>query len=178
MRDVDTPGKSESAVTRQNGAARPEHAEARSCAVCGTGVSGRAIERFGEVLCSAGHGEEFAKAVRAARIQAAAAALSAQEPSTESAPLPAPPEAPQRRGWKRYLKMAACCGAPLLALAFLAGGGGALLGAAGAALPFLAALACPVGMYFMMRAMTKREHTGEPHDTDMEKQSRGRGNER
>jgi hypothetical protein len=49
--------------------------------------------------------------------------------------------------------MAACCGAPLLALVLLAGGGGALLGAAGAALPLLLALACPLGMFFMMRAM-------------------------
>jgi len=45
-----------------------------------------------------------------------------------------------------------------LALVFLLGGGSAVLGAAGAFLPALALLACPLGMYFMMRAMTKMEH--------------------
>jgi hypothetical protein len=51
--------------------------------------------------------------------------------------------------------MGACVGAPLLALAFLAGGGGAVLGAAGALVPILAFLACPLAMYFMMRSMSK-----------------------
>ncbi|MCL6641015.1 MAG: DUF2933 domain-containing protein [Candidatus Rokubacteria bacterium] len=63
-------------------------------------------------------------------------------------------------GWKWYLKMAACCGAPLLALIVLAGGGGALLGAAGAVLPLLAFLACPLAMLFMMRGMMKSGHRG------------------
>ncbi|MGH7419574.1 MAG: DUF2933 domain-containing protein [Candidatus Rokuibacteriota bacterium] len=60
--------------------------------------------------------------------------------------------------------MGACCGLPLLALVFLAGGGGALLGAGAAVLPLLAVLACPLGMFFMMRAMQGHgkadSHTG------------------
>lgn len=72
---------------------------------------------------------------------------------------------PTQAKWslKRLLGLGACCAAPLLAGAVLAGGGGALLGAAGAALPFLAALACPLGMYFMMRSMSK---TGQENSDD------------
>jgi hypothetical protein len=29
-------------------------------------------------------------------------------------------------------------------------------------LPFLAALACPLGMYFMMRSMSKTDQSGNP----------------
>jgi hypothetical protein len=49
--------------------------------------------------------------------------------------------------------MGVCCGLPILAVVFLAGGGGALLGAGAAVLPVLAVLACPLGMFLMMRAM-------------------------
>lgn len=59
--------------------------------------------------------------------------------------------------WKRALKMAACCGLPWLGLVILAGGGGALLGTAGALLPLLLPLACPLGMFFMMRQMGKTQ---------------------
>jgi hypothetical protein len=119
------------------------------------------MERFGEVCCSDEHAEEFVEKVRAVRIQAAAA-LATQARETEAQQVETSVTgAPQRQGWKRYLKMGACCGAPLLALIFLAGGGGVVFGAAGAALPYLAALACPLGMYFMMRSMakmTEKEH--------------------
>lgn len=129
------------------------------CAFCGADASayGLAVERFGEVFCLDGHAEEFVKEVRAARVQAAA--LRAAEPATAEIERPEEPAAgaPKPRDWKHYLKMGACCGAPLLALVFLAGGGGAVLGAAGALLPLLALLACPLGMYFMMRGMKKTE---------------------
>jgi len=58
---------------------------------------------------------------------------------------------------------------PILVLVFLAGGGGALLGAAGALLPFLVALACPIGMYFMMRGMMKTGQQENPKDKGEEK---------
>jgi hypothetical protein len=67
-------------------------------------------------------------------------------------------------GWKQYLKLGFCCGAPLLALIVLAGGGGALLGAAGAVLPLLAFLACPLAMYFMMRGMSRGGQAGHRRD--------------
>jgi len=127
-------------------------------------VHGGAMERFGEAFCSEGHAEEFVQEVRAARIQAAA--LRTAEPATTETARPEQPaaRAPKQQGWKRYLKMGACCGLPLLALVFLAGGGGALLGAAGALLPLLAVFACPLGMYFMMRSMAKMEHKENPED--------------
>ena len=135
----------------ENGKPRDEARGARYCAFCGVaaGSDGAAPERFGEVFCSVGHAEEFVKGVRAARANAVAAAAVAAK----------------GRSWKQALKMAACCGAPMLALVVLAGGGGALLGAAGALLPLLAALACPLGMFFMMRAMSKG-HQQQPKDND------------
>ena len=59
------------------------------------------------------------------------------------------------QGWdpKRVLKMAVCCGLPILAVVLLAGGGGTLLGAGAAILPVLALLACPLAMLFMMWGM-------------------------
>lgn len=132
------------------GAAAPRH-----CAFCGNEtLPGLAVpERFGEVFCSEAHAEEFASGVRAARVQAAATADAVTLTKPEAGGQPAPAAKPGH--WKMALKMAACCGVPMLALVVLAGGGGALLGAAGAALPLLAALACPLGMFFMMRAMMK-----------------------
>ncbi len=119
----------------------------RYCAVCGQDATtgARRIERFGQLFCSEGHAEEFAGAVRVARIQAAAAA-------------------PTPRNWRSYLGKAICWGVPLLVVVFLLGGGGALLGAASAVLPVLAFLACPLGMYLMMRSMSKVGHGDDRGD--------------
>ena len=146
----------ELAVPRDGKGARAQKPAPRYCAVCGAdaNVYGLAVERFGEAFCSDGHAEEFVKEVRAARVQAAAsalaaspAALSAPEAPAESPQPPAPPgAAPKQQDWKHYLKMGACCAVPMLALVIVAGGGGALLGAAGAILPLLLGLACPIGM--------------------------------
>ena len=143
-------------TTPQNGAGAGDTKPGeRYCAFCGeaANVQGLATERFGEPFCSEGHAEEFVKAVRTARVQIAAASpgtteIARAESSAEDAPKPP--------SWKGLLKMGLCCGAPLLVLVVLAGGGGAVLGAAGALLPALAMLACPLGMYFMMRSMSKR----------------------
>ncbi|MBI3456647.1 MAG: DUF2933 domain-containing protein [Candidatus Rokubacteria bacterium] len=142
------------------GEAGPGH---RSCAVCGQGVdgSGPALVRFGEAVCSEAHADEFVRAVRAARIQAAAAAVPADAP--EAGGQGGGP-ATAVRDWKAVLGKALCWGAPLLALVLLLGGGPALLGAAGAALPVLVLLACPLGMYLMMRTMSGGGHRGEHGD--------------
>ncbi|MGH7385642.1 MAG: DUF2933 domain-containing protein [Candidatus Rokuibacteriota bacterium] len=118
------------------------------CAYCGSdldGASGLPM-RFGERFCSDGHADAFVLEARAARIESAAIA-----DRTDAASLGSQASS----GWnlKRALKMGVCCGLPLLALVFLVGGGGALLGAGSAVLPLLAILACPLGMFFMMRAM-------------------------
>ncbi len=141
--------------------------QARYCAFCGAEVGQEgAPERFGEIFCSGPHAEEFVKGVRATRAQIAVAGGGEVQRADGTTPEP-PTGAAKHWDLKMALKMAACCGAPLLALVVLAGGGGALLGAAGALLPLLALLACPLGMYFMMRGRsTAHQHQprGDDHD--------------
>jgi hypothetical protein len=113
------------------------------------------------------------KGVRAARIQTAApAAPPAAGDEVAQASDPARTR-PQTSRWNRYLKLAICFGAPLLAVLILAGGGGALLGTAGALLPVLALLACPLAMFVMMWAMARMGH--QQHRRPREGATRGPG---
>lgn len=59
-----------------------------------------------------------------------------------------------RPAW-RLLKLGVCCGAPLLVLLLLGAGAGAAV---------LALLACPLGMFFMLRGM--RDRGGGARDGD------------
>jgi hypothetical protein len=62
----------------------------------------------------------------------------------------------QGKGWlKGPFGMAICCGAPLLLIAAISFFGLSLGALASSALSLLAVLACPVGMFLMMRMMTK-----------------------
>jgi hypothetical protein len=62
----------------------------------------------------------------------------------------------QGSGWlKGSLGMAICCGAPLLLFAAIAFFGLSLGAIASGALSLVAVLACPVGMFLMMRMMMK-----------------------
>ena len=62
----------------------------------------------------------------------------------------------QGKGWlKGPFGMAICCGAPLLLIAAISFFGLPLGALASGALSPLAVLACPVGMFLMMRMMTK-----------------------
>jgi hypothetical protein len=152
-------------TTPKDGAGAPDAKLAeRYCALCGQQADpgAPAIDRFGEAFCSEAHAQEFVQAVRTARVQAAAAAVPATT-QVERADA-AEPEAARRSSWKGLVKMGLCCGLPILALVVLAGGGGALLGAASGLLPVLALLACPLGMYFMMRAMSKAGDQGNSKD--------------
>jgi multisubunit Na+/H+ antiporter MnhG subunit len=57
--------------------------------------------------------------------------------------------------------MGACCGGALLLLALIplvAGTGGAFAAVGSSLLTIAALLACPLGMYFMMRGMHRMEH--------------------
>jgi hypothetical protein len=167
------PGREKSATslrTSENGKPRAETPVARYCAFCGVAAAsdGAAPERFGEVFCSQGHADEFVQGVRAARAQAAAVAAVEAERARPGQDADSVAARPAQPNWKHLLKMAACCGAPLLALVVLAGGGGALLGAAGSLLPLLAFLACPLGMYFMMRGMSKGQQQ-PPKDKEQDK---------
>ena len=123
----------------------------RYCARCGRTVDPgeAAVDRFGEAFCSEAHAEEFVQAVRVARVQAVIKAETAvKRPGGPAAGVVS------QRDWKAVLGKVLCWGAPLFVVAFvLVRGTGAVLGVGGAVLPFLAALACPLGMYFMMRGM-------------------------
>ena len=62
----------------------------------------------------------------------------------------------QGKGWlKGTLGMAICCGAPLLLVAAISFFGLSLGATASGALGLAVVLACPVGMFLMMRAMMK-----------------------
>ena len=65
----------------------------------------------------------------------------------------------QGKDWlKGGLTMALCCAAPLLLVAAIAFFGFSLGAIASGALSFVALLACPVGMFLMMRLMIKDKH--------------------
>ena len=123
------------------------------CGYCGRPITEAiaASQRFGEHFCSEKHADEFATGVRAARIDAAARRVDVDDRPATACPVP--PAGQQ--GWQSRLKRAACWGAPLLLLLaiplFWAGGWAA---AGGSLLSVLALLACPLGMYFMMRSMS------------------------
>ena len=122
------------------------------CGYCGRPITEdiAASQRFGEQFCSETHADEFATGVRAARIGAAARRI-----GVDDRPATACPVLPAGQGWRSRLKRAACWGAPLLLLLaiplFWAGGWAA---AGGSLLSVVALLACPLGMYFMMRSMS------------------------
>lgn len=61
---------------------------------------------------------------------------------------------------KGWLPMAICCGAPLLlllAIPFFGAAFGSLAALGTGLLSFVAVLACPLGMYLMMRMMMKNK---------------------
>ena len=63
----------------------------------------------------------------------------------------------QKKGWlKGMLPMGICCTAPLLVALAIPLFGFSLVGVAGVLIPLVAILACPLGMYFMMRTMNKK----------------------
>jgi len=152
------PGFSTEVTTRGDGVEGRERIAARHCGQCGRLLppDDSIVERFGEAFCSEPHAAAFVQDVRATRVRAAAA--EAAVPGGERVDV-APTALPARRDWKASLGRALCWGAPLLILTVIVlGGTGVLTSAAGRALPFLAALACPLGMYFMMRSMSTRGH--------------------
>jgi hypothetical protein len=71
------------------------------------------------------------------------------------------------------LKRAACWGAPvllLLAMPLIWSGGWAAAG--GSLLSVLALLACPLGMYFMMRSMGSMQHQQSASEAEHGKENR------
>ncbi len=150
----------------------------RYCAFCGVtvGEHGPATEPFGEPFCSEAHAEEFVESVRAARVQAAASSVQVAAPSEVAAEMEAgaaeePAGTIRSTGasqptWTDRLKKWGCWGAPLLLLLALplVNSGGGVATAAGSLLSVLALLACPLGMYFMMRSMASMSRGQSTND--------------
>ena len=145
------------------------------CTYCGHPITDEPTmpERFGERFCSEAHADEFAAAVRATRMEAAAQREMTGAPGGarggEACALPPPGQ----RGWRDYLRRGACWGAPLLllvAVPLLWSGGWAAEG--GSLLSLLALLSCPVGMYFMMRGMMSMQHQDRATAAGRDKEDR------
>ncbi|HVQ77129.1 MAG TPA: DUF2933 domain-containing protein [Candidatus Binatia bacterium] len=151
-------------------------ARAAYCAYCGLGVDQVSPTRFGEPFCGEEHAEAFAAEVRSARARSLALVDDGGTP--DGGEMTASENRPDR-GWnlRRVLTLGACCAIPILAAAILLGGGAALLGVGAAVLPYLALLACPIGMFFMMRAMQgRRDHGGtEPSESMSEREDARKG---
>ena len=143
-------------MTRDEAQTAPQPLAVAHCAYCGHSIGGGEppTERFGERFCSEAHAEQFAEGVRGARIEAAARREAA---GTACGLAPA-----GQRTWRDYVKRSACWGAPLLLLLAipLFWSGTAVGAAGGSLLSVLAALACPLGMYFMARAMMRGRGAG------------------
>src|SRR5213593_1318683 len=145
----------------------------RHCAYCGHTITDEVVapERFGERFCSEAHAEEFVVGVRAARMQAAARPEKTELHSAPKGGACALASLAQR-GWSAYLKRSACWGAPVLllvALPLIWSGG--WVAAGGSLLSVLALLACPVGMYFMMRGMVSTQHQDKGPETTGSKET-------
>lgn len=141
---------------------------ATHCAHCGLPISGNveAPERFSERFCSQQHADEFVAGVRTTRMEAAASPEALVSKRADHAGACALPPAGQR-SWRDYLKRGACWGAPLLILIaiplFWSGGWGAT---GGTLLTAIAFLACPLGLYFMMRGMMMNQPGGSESQRD------------
>jgi len=136
------------------------------CPICGKDAADPSLKRFGEYFCSEAHAAEYAQEVRSkqATEPTAIAAVAGPEPTAAQASGTAGGQAPQKQGGiGGFWKMAACCGGMLLllpALGLVNLGGLAAIG--GSLLSIAAVLACPIGMYFMMRGMMKpKQHGGQ-----------------
>jgi hypothetical protein len=127
------------------------------CPICGRDAADPPLFRFGEYFCSEAHVAEFAAEVRARGAPTVEAARGVT-------PAAATAGAPKKGGTWSILKMGACCGGALLLLALIplvAGTGGAFAAVGSSVLSIAALLACPLGMYFMMRGMQRMGHRGE-----------------
>lgn len=147
------------------------------CPICGRDATDPSLKRFGEYFCSEAHVTEFAREVRLKQVtETTVIAVTAEAETTPPHATGTPEEghAPQKKGGiGGFWKMAACCGGMLLllpALGLVSAGGLAAL--AGSALSVAALLACPLGMYFMMRMMMKQgQHAGPDSNADTDRKA-------
>jgi hypothetical protein len=139
-----------------------EAAHCAHCAYCGHPISpGDDVpHRFGERFCSEAHAEEFVAGVRAARIDHAVRARDRGANGAVGGACAA--GASGQPGPGGTLWRALCWGAPLPALVGILVWAGGWAPTGGSLLTGLALLACPLGMYFMMRSMTSMAPHPEP----------------
>jgi hypothetical protein len=145
------------------------------CPICGKDAPDPSLKRFGEYFCSEAHVAEYARETRskqATETTAIATVAGADVTTSQTTGTLEPGQVPQKKGGiSGRLKMAACCGGMLLllpALGLVSAGG--LAAVAGSALSVAAVLACPIGMYFMMRGMMKKEkHAGHEPDANTDR---------
>ena len=145
--------KTQAAEGNSGAPAKVEAAE-HYCPICGRDAADPALFRFGEYFCSEAHVAEFSGEVRG---RGGATAEAAQRVTRAAAT----PSAPKKGGTWSLLKMGACCGGGLVLLALIplvAGSGGAFAAVGSSVLTLAALLACPLGMYFMMRGMKRMDH--------------------
>lgn len=132
------------------------------CPVCGRD-GGPTLERFGQVFCSEAHVEQYASERRAgsALVQTGHTGVETKDQGNQEAK-GMPCGMATGRGLRKIGWCAAAGVGFLIAVPLVASGGAAA--AAGTLLSVAAALACPIGMYFMMRGMMKMNSQGRPPD--------------
>ncbi len=136
------------------------------CPVCGRdGDPG--LKRFGQLFCSQAHVAQYASERRGqgSLVEAAPTAVEGENKPSGGQPMAC------GIGTKGGLRKMGWCLAGgvglLIAIPLIASGG--LAATAGSLLTVVAFLACPIGMYLMMRAMMKGQHSEPPDNKGKER---------
>ena len=137
------------------------------CPICGRdGDPG--LKRFGHMFCSEAHVAQYAseRPAKADVVKPGPTALAAK--TNEAEGTQAMTCGIGTKGGLRKMGWCVAGGVGLLiGLPLIASGG--LAAAAGSLLTVAAALACPIGMYFMMRGMMKMQGKEPPNDSEKQK---------
>lgn len=132
------------------------------CSVCGRDGD-PALKRFGQLFCSEAHVAQYAseRQAQADLVETSLTAVDAKNKGNEGTQ--AMSCGIGTKGGLRKMGWCLAGGVGLLvAIPLIASGG--LAAAAGSVLSIAAVLACPIGMYFMMRGMRKMGHQEQPKD--------------
>jgi len=132
------------------------------CPICGkNGDTG--LGRFGQLFCSEAHVAQYASERRAQTDGATTSLVTVDAKNQGNEGTPAMACGIATKGGLRKMGWCLAGGVGLLiALPLIASGG--VAAAAGSLLTVAAFLACPIGMYFMMRGMMKTNQRDHPND--------------
>ncbi len=148
------------------GVPSPNGGEETHCPICGR-AGDPALMRFGQLFCSEPHVEQYAteRRARTGNGETRATAEEAKDRGNDGKAMAC------GIGTKGGLRKMGWCLAGgvglLIAVPLIASGG--LAATAGSLLSVAAFLACPIGMYFMMRGMMKMNQDQGPKDKGGEK---------